>query len=45
MVPTDDIVPLLTPLLQAWKSDRTEDESFGDFCHRLGQQALEQLIA
>lgn len=41
MVPLDDIVPTLNPLLIAWKAERTSTEGFGDFCTRKGQEALE----
>ncbi len=45
MVPAEEIVGVLTPLLQAWKSESAAEESFGDFCCRKGQETLEQLIA
>ena len=45
MVPTEDIVPTLVPLLTAYKSDRKGSESFGDFCTRKGQDALEAYAA
>lgn len=41
MVPTADIVPTLIPLLIAYKAERKGSESFGDFCTRRGQEALE----
>ena len=41
MVLMDDIVPTLIPLLTAYKSERQGIESFGDFCARKGQEALE----
>lgn len=45
MVPTEDIVPTLEPLLAAYKSDRKGSESFGDFCTRKGHDALEAYAA
>ena len=41
MVPLDEIVSVLSPLLTAYKAERGEGESFGDFCARLGQEELE----
>jgi sulfite reductase (ferredoxin) len=40
MVPKDDIVPLLVPVLERFQRERINGESFGDFCHRLGKDAL-----
>jgi sulfite reductase (ferredoxin) len=45
MVLMDDIVPTLVPLLTAYKSERKGAESFGDFCDRKGQAALESYSA
>ena len=45
MVPMDEIVPTLVPLLTAYKADRKGSESFGDFCTRIGQEALEAYAA
>ncbi len=45
MVPAEDIVPTLIPLLTAYKADRKGTESFGDFCARKGQDALEAYSA
>jgi len=45
MLPMEDIVPTLIPLLTAYKSQRKGAESFGDFCARVGQQALESYAA
>jgi sulfite reductase (ferredoxin) len=41
MVPLEEIGNTLSPLLAHFKSERTDGESFGDFCHRVGQDALE----
>jgi len=45
MVPMEEIVPTLVPLLTAYKADRQGIESFGDFCTRKGQDALEAYAA
>ena len=45
MVPLDEIVPTLAPLLVAFKADRKGSESFGDFCARKGLEALEAYAA
>jgi sulfite reductase (ferredoxin) len=43
LVPMRDIVPTLLPLLQAFERQRQVEESFGDFCQRLGADRLNQL--
>jgi sulfite reductase (ferredoxin) len=43
MVPLDEIVPRLSPLLEAFRTGRQERESFGDFCARLGKDELAAL--
>lgn len=40
LVPTEEVVPTLTPVLRYFKEQRSEGESFGDFCHRIGKDAL-----
>jgi sulfite reductase (ferredoxin) len=40
LVPFDDIVPALAPLLAWYKAERQNGESLGDFCHRLGKESL-----
>jgi sulfite reductase (ferredoxin) len=40
LVPTDEVVPTLVPVLYYFKENRQEGESFGDFCHRVGTHAL-----
>jgi sulfite reductase (ferredoxin) len=40
MVPKDDIVPSLVPVFERFQRERINGESFGDFCHRLGKDAL-----
>lgn len=45
MVPLEEIVPTLVPLLTAFKTEKLDDESFGDYCSRLGQEELEARAA
>ncbi len=45
LVPQDDIVKTLSPLLAAYKTDRRPGESFGDFCARVGEDGLKARIA
>ena len=40
LVPFDDLVPTLRPLFIAFRDERQPDESFGDFCTRLGNDKL-----
>jgi sulfite reductase (ferredoxin) len=40
LVPFDEIVPSLLPLLTRYKTERQSGESFGDFSHRLGKVAI-----
>ncbi len=40
LVPRDQIVPLLKKVLTQFKQDRANGESFGDYCHRLGNEKL-----
>ncbi len=40
MVPEEEIGSTLSPVLAKFKSERTENEAFGDFCHRIGKEAL-----
>jgi sulfite reductase (ferredoxin) len=44
LVPQGLIIPLLLPLLAAFKNDRQAGEGFGDFCQRLGLEKLKALI-
>lgn len=43
MVPLEEIVPTLRPLFEAFKSQQLDDESFGDFCARIGQAAAQAI--
>jgi sulfite reductase (ferredoxin) len=45
LVPRADIVNTLKPLLARFKQERTSAESFGDYCHRLGQDQVKTLLA
>ena len=38
------IAAALDPLFALWASSRTEGEGFGDFCHRIGIFALQQIV-
>jgi sulfite reductase (ferredoxin) len=38
LVPMNEIVPALLPLLSEYKKSRQADEGFGDFCARLGPE-------
>ncbi len=40
LVPLEEIVPTLKPLLVAFKNHQQPDESFGDFCTRMGNDRL-----
>src|SRR4051812_9606071 len=40
LVPTSDVVPTLAAVLRFFKDARENGESFGEFCHRLGKDAL-----
>lgn len=42
LVPLDQIVPTLAPLLLAFKNGRSPGETFGDYCHRLGRDGLQR---
>lgn len=45
LVPFKDIVSLLHPILQYFKAERQAGEGFGDFCQRLGVDALQSFIS
>jgi sulfite reductase (ferredoxin) len=40
LVPTAEVVPTIAQVLRYFKDSRQPAESFGDFCHRLGKDAL-----
>ncbi len=41
MVPADDVVSTLVPLFVYFKQSREGNETFGDFCHRVGLESLQ----
>jgi sulfite reductase (ferredoxin) len=43
LVPSEQIIPLLVPLLEHFQKERRLGEGFGDFCHRLGAAQLGRL--
>ena len=40
-----DIPLRLRPVIEHYKADRQPAETFGDFCHRVGIPALQQLAS
>jgi len=40
LVPREDLVPSLSPLLGYFRAERTAGETFGDFCARKGKEEL-----
>jgi sulfite reductase (ferredoxin) len=44
LVPGNEIVPLLVPLLEMFKNERKRREGFGDYCQRLGQEKMQALV-
>lgn len=40
-LPKEEIISALSPLFAFYKSKRRSGETFGDFCHRQGKEALE----
>ncbi len=40
LVPRQELVPLLRSIFEQFKSQRIKQESFGDFCHRVGFDKL-----
>jgi sulfite reductase (ferredoxin) len=44
LVPYAEIMPTLLPLLEHFKNERRHEESFGDYCHRLGVEHLRQYL-
>jgi sulfite reductase (ferredoxin) len=44
LVPKDEIVPTLVPLLEDYKQNRRPEEGFGDYCQRLGVEQLQGLL-
>lgn len=44
-MPEADLEKTLEPIFVSFKQQRLEDESFGDFCNRVGFEALREFIA
>jgi sulfite reductase (ferredoxin) len=44
LVPLPQIVPTLRPVLESFKVNRHGEESFGDYCHRLGEEKTRALV-
>ncbi len=44
LVPRAQIVPLLRPLLTCFRDERRPGETFGDYCHRLGEEHARALL-
>jgi len=40
LVPRDRLVATVRPLFERYRDERLDDERFGDFCHRVGIEAL-----
>src|SRR2546428_12101595 len=40
LVPRDRLVATVRPLFERYHDERLEDERFGDFCHRVGLEAV-----
>ena len=40
MLPAEEVVPSIVKLFEYFKIDRQADESIGDFCARMGNDAL-----
>lgn len=40
LVPQEEIVQCLAPVLARYREERQMGESFGDFCHRIGRESL-----
>lgn len=40
LIPLEDIVDTLMPVFVAFKQHRSDGETFGDFCHRVGNEQL-----
>lgn len=44
VVRTEQLAPIMDVLFTEWKSKRDEDESFGDWSHKIGLDALRDLV-
>ena len=43
-VPLRNVAAILRPMLELWRDERNPQETFGDFCHRLGLEQLRQRV-
>ncbi len=43
-VPYAELIPTLLPILSSYKENKSEDESFGDYCARMGKDSLLSLV-
>ncbi|HEY1728104.1 MAG TPA: NADPH-dependent assimilatory sulfite reductase hemoprotein subunit [Candidatus Baltobacteraceae bacterium] len=41
----NELASTVAPLLRRWQQEGEDEESFGDFCHRLGREALTAVAA
>lgn len=44
LVPSKRLIPTLAPLLEAFRRERLDKEGFGDWCQRVGVEALTALL-
>lgn len=44
-VKSADLVDVLADVIDVWRRDRRDGEEFGDFCHRVGVEQLQQGVA
>lgn len=44
-VPLDELAARVRPLLAIWRDGRTQSETFGDYCYRVGVEALRERAA
>jgi sulfite reductase (ferredoxin) len=44
LIPSSQLIPTLVPLLEHYRSHRQPGEGFGDYCARLGQDALQAIL-
>ena len=44
VVRTEQLAPVIGALFDAWKTERNDDERFGDWAHRTGLEALQEKV-
>ena len=42
LVPLEEVTSRLSPVLEFFKEERQPGEAFGDFCHRMGKETLQE---